>query len=163
VRLPPTWWGCDKSGGGLPDPEPVEGPVNVEFMACSDRAMEFAVFGRGLTLARADLGRAIAIADGRPLLFSDCSLFPFSYFMAREDGAIVSVVVSPADEGAFVLLPQDPAEPDATPRVVLFGPNEPLPRPADPAELDPPRRCAVFGGPCPKRHSVCADAGLSRR
>jgi hypothetical protein len=49
VRLPPTWWGCDKSGGGLPDPEPVEGPVNVEFMACSDRAMEFAVFGRGLT------------------------------------------------------------------------------------------------------------------
>jgi hypothetical protein len=162
VRVLPTWWGCEKRNGALPVPEPGEGLVNLEFQRCSDRAMEFSVFGPGVRRARADLGRAIALASGRPLLFSDCNLFPWSYFMAREDGAIVNVAIHPTDEDIFELMPEDPADPDGIPRTVVFAPDEPLPTAPDLPELDPPRRCAVFGGPCPKRADICADARPSR-
>jgi hypothetical protein len=76
--------------------------------------------------------------------------------MAREDGAIVHVVVR--DEEGMALAPQDPDDPDHWARDVLFAPGEALPR-ATAAELqarsDPPLRCAVFGGACPKRKQLC--------
>ncbi len=155
-RLLPTWWGCDKETGDLPDPAPEEGLVNVEFNTCGARTMELQVFGPAVSMPTAALARAIARADGRPLLFSDCHLFPFTYMMAREDGAILHVLVRSDDAVVddFELLPEDPANPDYWRRDVLFAPDDPLPPPLV-ARADPPAHCAVFRGPCPKRQERC--------
>lgn len=156
ARLLPTWWGCEKQTGNLPHPEPDEGPLNIEFDTCGERTMQLQVFGPAVSLGIAALGRAIALSDGRPLLFSDCHLFPFSYMMAQEDGAIVHVIVRP-DEGVgndFELLPDDPADPDFWRRDVLFAPSDPLPPPLV-ERADPPTRCGVFRGACPKRQERC--------
>jgi hypothetical protein len=156
ARLLPTWYGCDKQTGDLPDPEPEEGPVNVEFDSCGAGTMQLQVFGPAVSMPTAALGRAIALADGRKLLFSDCHLFPFTYMMAREDGAIVHVVVRSDHDivDDFELLPEDPADPDYWRRDVLFAPGDALPPPLV-ARADPPEHCAVFRGPCPKRQQRC--------
>jgi hypothetical protein len=156
VRLLPTWYGCDKQTNDLPDPKPEDGPGSVEFERCGVRTMQLQGVGPAVSMATAALARAIALADGRPLLFSDCHLFPFTYLMARADGAIVHVVVRSADEVAddFELLPDDPAAPDYWRRDILFAPGDALPPPRV-AQADPPEHCAVFGGPCPKRQERC--------
>ncbi len=155
ASLLPSWYGCDKQTGDVPDPEPEAWPVNVEFDTYGARTMQLQVFGPAVSMATAALGRAIALADGRPLLFSDCHLFPFTYMMARADGAIVHVVVRSDDGGDdFELLSEDPADPDYWRRDVLFAPGDALPSPLV-ARADPPEYCAVFRGACPKRQERC--------
>jgi hypothetical protein len=156
AQLLPTWWGCGKDSLNAPDLGLDEGAVNVEFDTCGERAMQLQIFGPAVSLRTAALARAIALSDGRPLLFSDCHLFPFSYLMAREDGAIVHVVVKSDEEAIdnFELLPDDPASPDYRRWDVLFAPDAPLP-PALVERADPPAHCAVFRGACPKRQFPC--------
>jgi len=162
VVLLHTWWGLAKDGGDDP-PEPAipPGAVAMEWSARGrGAAMELCVFGPGLAddLSPPQFGRRLAKALGRPLLFSDCHVFPLSYMMARENGAIVHVVVR--DDDGMALVPDDPDDPDHWARDVLFEPDTPLPA-ASAAELDaqpdPPLHCAVFGGACPKRKYRCVS------
>ena len=122
ARLLPTWWGCDKKTYDMPDSGPEEGALFVEFETCGARTMQLQIFGPAVSMGTAALGRAIALADRRPLLFSDCHLYPFTYMMAREDGAILHVLVRSDDAVAddFELLPDNPADPDYWRRDILF-------------------------------------------
>jgi hypothetical protein len=158
-----TWNGCVKGSWDFPATPEATGAVNLEWLDLgTGAAMAIEVFGSaiGPGLGRPEFGRRLARALGRPLLFGDCHLFPWTYMMAREDGAIVHVVVQPGDEAGFVLLPEDPSHPDHWERDVLFGPDDPLP--VTTAEtlasrLSPPGHCAIFGGACPKRKFRCVD------
>ncbi len=161
-----TWWGLAKDGEDDPaGPDIPPGAVAVEWSARGPgAAMELCVFGPGVPddLSPPQFGRRLAKALGRPLLFSDCHVFPLTYMMAREDEAIVHVVVR--DDDGMALVPDDPDDPDCWARDVLFEPDAPLPA-ATAAELDarpdPPLRCAVFGGACPKRKFRCVSVGAS--
>lgn len=158
VVLSQAWNGMSKDGAAE-DPPEFDVPAGVIELEWRTRgpgsAMQLAVYARPLPadVGVAEFGRRLARALGRPLLFSDCHVFPLSYFMAREDGAILHVVVR--DDDGMALLPDDPKEPDSWERDVLFAPSQPLPMPADDLRADPPERCGVFTGACPKRTSLC--------
>jgi hypothetical protein len=161
VQLRGNWMDLGKDGGDATLDLPAPAGVAVEWTApAPGAAMELCVWGPALAddLTEAQFGRRLARALRRPLLFSDCHLFPLTYMMAREDGAIVHVVVR--DDDGMALLPDDPADPDYWERDVLFEPDALLPT-ATAAELearpDPPDHCIVFGGRCPKRKFPCVS------
>jgi hypothetical protein len=162
VQLRDTWMGLPKDrGDDAPWEDVPSGALAVEWDAVGPgAAMQLCVFGRvlGDDVSQAQFGRRLALALGRPLLFSDCHLFPLTYMMAREDGAIVHVVIR--DDDAMSLLPDDPADPDYWERDVLFAPGAALPATPDSAldaQADPPGQCVVFGGGCPKRKFRCVS------
>ena len=161
VQLRGDWMGVGKDGGDASLDQPAPTGVAAEWSARGPgAAMELCVWGPALAddLSEAQFGRSLAQALGRPLLFSDCHVFPLTYMLAREDGAIVHVVVR--DDDAMSLLPEDPDDPDDWSRDVLFEPRAPLPK-ATAAELeakpDPPDHCVTFGGRCPKRKFRCVS------
>jgi hypothetical protein len=106
--------------------------------------------------------RALAKELGRALLFSDCSAFPFSYYMADPDGAIWYVVVVIGDDVIMDLLSDDPGNPDHFIPELIFGAEEELPERASERPLHwthgetscdqtvSGKPCLVFDTPCPK-------------
>ena len=100
--------------------------------------------------------RALAKALGRAVLFSDCSAFPFSYFLADPDGAIWSVLLAIGDDDVMDLAP------DYTPLLSVPAeealPERPAGAPVSWTQDDTMcerhaagRPCRVFAGPCRKR------------
>src|ERR1700761_8475922 len=100
--------------------------------------------------------RALATALGRAVLFSDCSAFPFSYFLADAQGAIWSVLLAIGDDDVMDLAP------DYTPLLcVPAGEALPLRAAGDPVSWTQDdtmceryaagRPCRVFAGPCRRR------------
>lgn len=91
--------------------------------------LEIDVRSRGHFLheTQARWSRALAKEMGGPFLFSDCSAFPFSYYMADPDGSIWYVVVKIGDEDIFDLLSDDPNDPDGFPPKLAFRADEELP------------------------------------
>ncbi len=161
VQLRGDWIGVGGDAVGAPlDQPPPTGVVAEWGTRGPGAAMELCVWGPALAddLSEAQFGRSLAKALGRPLLFSDCHVFPLTYMLAREDGAIVHVVVR--DDDAMTLAPDDPDDRDYWARDVLFEPHAPLPK-ATAAELeatpDPPDHCVTFGGRCPKRKFRCVS------
>jgi len=160
VELSSSWWTAPKQGAvDVPLLDLAPGAVAVEWFSNGPgTALQISVFGPALGAVDfvAAFARRLALALGRPLLFSDCHVFPLVFLMAREDGAIVHVVVR--DDDAMALLPDDPGDPDYWARDVLFAPGDRLPHPGPEEQRAPgaPRtRCAIFGGPCPKRRLRC--------
>jgi hypothetical protein len=158
-----TWNGVEKITWDIPATDPPPAQLYVEWLTGGPgNASQVQLFGPAIAddCGEPAFGRRLARAWGKPLLFSDCHLFPGSWMMAREDGAIVHVVIR--DDDTMALLPDDPADPDYWPRPVLFGPGDPLPVPTA-AELaarpDPPDHCVVFGGRCPKSLQQCVHLG----
>jgi hypothetical protein len=154
-----TWNFVNKTDPMAPDVEAPQASVYVEWVEIGEAAVscQIRIFGPAI---REDEGepvfaRRLARESSEPLLFSDCHIYPNTWMMAREDGAIVHVVVR--DDDAMTLLPDNPADPDYWERDVLFAPDAPLP-PTTAAGLDarihPPERCK-FGGRCPKKKFVC--------
>ena len=126
-----------------------------------------AAFAEGL--ATVSFARDLARATGRAYLFSDCSVYGFSYFMAAPDGAIFYVWLVPNDIDAYDL------DPDVLEWPLIVGPDAPLPPTADalPDGLRPqgcdigdPLRCISFWTEtCPRRgrpQPIYRDAATRR-
>lgn len=154
-----TWNGCDKTTWDLPEELEPSGDVNVEWLLRAGQfRLDLRIWGRAIPalFTRAQFARALARRACVPLLFSDCSLFPWSYLEATPDGSILHVVLSPNDDDRLDLLPSVPAGPGDTDFFVpdvLYGPSDPLPD-ANPSMSErsvPPDYCAVVNGSCPKR------------
>ena len=162
ARLLDSWDHVDKADPFGPEVEPPKAQVYVEWTPAGDSLVtcQIHVFGPAIREDESEpsFARRLARLSGWPLLFSDCHVYPNTWMMAREDGAIVHVVVR--DDDDMTLLPEDPREPDHWARDVLFAPDDPLPQPTA-AELDargdPPDRCKAFGGACPKRKFLCPN------
>ncbi len=162
VRVVDTWNFSEKSTGDLlaaNDPPPAD--VYLEWLERGGDAISLQIFGPAVKddAGAGDVGRALALALGMPLLFSDCSLFPFSYLMAREDGAILNVVIRDLDEDGFELLPSDPDDPDHWIPEMVFEADQPLPPPASEEmrrNIVHHKMCAIFDGPCPKPAFKCS-------
>lgn len=151
-----TWNGCDKATWDLPAANEPWGGVNVEWLLRrGEFRLDVKLWGRAIpaSYTAARLARDIAIALGRPLLFSDCAIFPWSYLQAMPDGSIRHVVARPNDDDRLDLLPPAPAGDGE-----YFEPEEicaasDLLRDADPSKPDrssPPDYCAIFNRSCPK-------------
>ncbi|HEX4534200.1 MAG TPA: hypothetical protein VH000_08205 [Rhizomicrobium sp.] len=165
VAVLKSWWGGDKQTSEML--EEIEGPVNIEWLMRKGLfKLDLRIYGQGISLhfTEAQFARALAKELTRPLLFSDCSAFPFSYFRAKPDGAIDYVVVTIDDEENFDLLTDDPTVPNHFIPQMIYGPEEPLPQkpPGDGAAM--PRDvkatcdkfqqgaiCEQFWSECPKR------------
>lgn len=163
-----TWMGCDKENWDLPVTRHPEAKIEVEWLRRKGRfGLDLRIVARDAHLHMSDgmFARAFARALGRPLLFSDCHLFPWSYFMAAADGSIFDVVCEPNDDDRLDLIPSDPDEPGHSMPMLLFGPADELPPVTDDATFEPPDRCGVFGGECPKKLERCGHVGVlySRR
>lgn len=157
-----TWMGCDKATWDLPVlPQPT-GRIEVEWLL---RRGQFGLDLRIMTrdscreMSAAMFARAFARALGRPLLFSDCHLFPWSYIMASADGSIFDVVCEPNEDDRLDLLPDDPDGPDHFTPVLLFAAGDALPPAPEGGMFEPPDRCGVFGGACPKKSDRCIHVG----
>ena len=155
-----TWNGCDKATWDLPAENEPWGGVNVEWLLrAGEFRLDVKLWGRAIpaSYTRARLAREIAKALGRPLLFSDCAIFPWSYLEAMPDGAIRHVVARPNDDDRLDLYPAAPAGPgdrEYFEPEILYGPSDPL-NDADPWMPErsiPPDYCAVFNRSCPKSH-----------
>jgi hypothetical protein len=138
------------------------GPINVEvYWRRGQFALEVEVwgptFGDGQTAA--GFARALALAIGRPLLFSDCSAFALSYFLTDAKGAIWEVLLQTRDDDVLDL-------DDTSPYLrLMIAADEQLPRRAvgDPESWThgdttceayvPARPCRVFARECPKRRA----------
>jgi hypothetical protein len=106
--------------------------------------------------------RALAKELGRALLFSDCSAFPFSYYMADPDGSIWYVVIKVDEEDIFDLASDDPANPDGFIPKLVFASDEELPERSPERPLHwthgqtsceqniAGKPCLPFNLPCPK-------------
>ena len=151
-----TWNGCDKTSWDLPPAAP-QGRIEIEWLRRKGQfGLDLKIFARDsyLRMGEAVFVRALARALGRPLLFSDCHLFPWSYFMAAADGSIFDVVCEPNEEDRLDLVPDAP--------VLLFAPSDVLP-PPEGETFEPPYRCGVFGGACPKKSDRCVHVGAFHR
>lgn len=155
-----TWNGCDKVTWDIPAEHEPWGDVNLEWLLrAGEFRLDVKLWGRGIpaSCTAAQLTRAIAKALGRPLLFSDCAIFPWSYLEAMPDGAILHVVARPNDEDRLDLYPAAPASPDDheyfAPEI-LCAPSDRLndAEPWMPNRSIPPDYCAVFNRSCPKSH-----------
>ena len=127
-------------------------------------ALDLRVYGHGFAEreTEARFCRALAKALGKPVLFGDCSAFPFSYFAAEPDGSIWAE-----------LLVQDDASDRMDVEVMDHGdPHHAYPRQSFAADEALPERepgaptswqrgdtscetvgnglCRVFAMPCPK-------------
>ena len=164
VRLLRTWNGCDRdTGNAVEDLE--TGAVNVEWLRRNGRfSLDVQVYGPNLAPRQTSAGFARAVAKSlrRPVLFSDCSASPYTYFSAEPDGAIWVQMLVAGDTDTMdtdISVHEDPRH--CRPRL-MFRADEPLPeRPAgspvtwqhgDPGcETIGPGLCRVFYMPCPKR------------
>ena len=153
-----TWNGCDKVSWDLPGEMERTAEVNVEWLLRSGRfRLDLRVWGRGIpdTRTEARFARDVARTLGRPLLFSDCHLFPWSYILARQDGAILHVLVRPNEGDSFDLMPETPAfegDTDFFAPELLYASGDPLDDAGTqiPERSLPPEYCRIFNGPCPK-------------
>ncbi|HET7697155.1 MAG TPA: hypothetical protein VFK57_15695 [Vicinamibacterales bacterium] len=153
-----TWNGCDKRTWDVPAETAPWGDVTVEWLLRAGQfRLDLKLWGRAIPprFTPAALAREIARALGGPLLFSDCSLFPWSYLEATPDGAIWHVVARPNEEDRLDLLPAAPAGDrgrEYFPPQLVYAAAEAL-ADADPSAPDrssPPDYCAVFNRSCPK-------------
>lgn len=138
------------------------GPINVEvYRRGGQFALDVEVWGPtfGEGESSAGFARALALALGRPVLFSDCSSFVFSYFLADPKGAIWEALLQIRDDDVM-----DLDDTSLYPRLVIAA-DEDLPRRAagDPESWThgdtscetyvPGRPCRVFAMECPKRRA----------
>ena len=141
--------------GSMPDEA---GPLDIAWLLRRGRfALDLVVYARdfGARETQARLCRAVAKTLGKPVLFSDCSPFPYSYFSAEPDGSIwVQLLTPDDDDGERMDLETDYAR-------LIFAPDAALPEraPDDPVSwcrgdtmcehaADGP--CRAFAMPCPK-------------
>lgn len=157
-----TWMWCDKATHEVPVTPRRHGKVEVEWLRRKGQfGLDLRIIARDSCqrMSAAMFARAFAGALGRPLLFSDCHLFPWSYILAGADGSMFDVVCQPNDEDRLDLVAGDPDRPgDFTPGL-LFAPYDALPAPLEGETFAPPDRCGVFGGACPKKSERCPKGG----
>lgn len=141
------------------------GPINVEVYRRKGRfALEVEVwgetFGEGETSA--SFSRALALALGRPLLFSDCSSFPFSYFLVDPKGAIWEVLLQISDDDIFDLCDSSHypcltiAVNKCLPRRAAGDPDSWTPGDTSCETYVPGRPCRAFAMECPRKRVLQA-------
>jgi hypothetical protein len=86
--------------GAVPDAMPA-GTLNVEWIRRRGQfALDVRVYAKDFATreTEARFCRAVAKALGKPVLFSDCSAFPYSYFAAEPDGSIWAQLLANDDD-----------------------------------------------------------------
>ncbi len=142
--------------------------VNIEWYRRPGRfGLDVKIWGENIRPGdtEARFARAFAREMGRAALFSDCSAFPFSWFMANPDGAIWYVVTRIGDEDIMDLQNDDPSDPDHFIPQLFFRAEDALPDTVPKQEsascdrASDGKLCEIFAMPCPKMRNAQRPPG----